>query len=162
MTTSAIILAAGEVHKINVNFMSNLQVLPEINSDLNEDLALAPDILYNPQLCLEKINIANCSDQQVMIEENTTIISFTFPAPQILGIFREVDDILSDFSLDQNVINFHFLKSTADCISKIGTDAYVRDLVSFKARITRQAKKKMVKPPPALPPTPSPNYSFIL
>ena len=110
---------------------------------------------------LRKINIANCSDQQVTIQADTTILSFTFPAPQILGIFRKVDDILSDFSLDQNVINFHFLKSTVDCISKIGTDAYVRDLVSFKALTTRQAKKKMVKPPPALPPTPSPNEDDI-
>ena len=123
-------------------------------------MSLAPDILYNPQLCLEKINIANCSDRQILIDENTTLISFTFPAPQILGIFRKVEDILSDFTLDQNVVNFHFLKSTADCISKIGTDAYVRDLVSYKARV-HQARKKKVKPPSALPPPPPPNEEDV-
>ena len=79
MTKSAITLAAGEVHEINVSFLSNLQLLPEITSELHEDLALAPDVLYNPQLCLEKINIANCSDHQILIKENTTLISFTFP-----------------------------------------------------------------------------------
>ena len=62
---------------------------------------------------------------------------------------------MSDFALDRNVLNFHFIKSTADCISKLGTAAYVRDLTSFKALTTRQAKKKMVKNPPAPPPAPT-------
>ena len=149
-------LAPGEIKELHVNFLSNLQILPEIESDLNENLAIAPDVSYNPQLCLPKISIANCADQQMDIPASTVLFSFTFPAPQIMGIFRQVDDIMSDFALDRNVLNFHFIKSTADCISKLGTAAYVRDLTSFKARTTRQAKKNMVKKPSAPPLAPAP------
>ena len=138
-------LAPGEIQELHVNFLSNLQILPEIESDLNENLAIAPDVSYNPQLCLPKISIANCADQQMDIPASTVLFSFTFPAPQIMGIFRQVDDIMSDFALDRNVLNFHFIKSTADCIAKLGTAAYVRDLTSFKARTTRQAKKNIAK-----------------
>ena len=63
-----------------------------------------------------------------------------------MGIFRQVNDIMSDFALDRNVLNFHFIKSTADCIAKLGTAAYVRDLTSFKARTTRQTKKSKMNP----------------
>ena len=77
-------LAPGEIQELHVNFMSNLQLLPEIDSDLNENLAKA----------LQKSSIANCSDQQVTLPASTVIFSFTFPAPQILGIFWQVDEII--------------------------------------------------------------------
>ena len=57
----------------------------------------------------------------------------------------------------ENVQNFHFIKSTADCIAKLGTAAYVRDLTTFKACTTRQTKKNTVKNPPAQPSAPAPH-----
>ena len=91
-----ITLTPGEIHGIGVSFVSNLQVLPEISSDLQDSLALAPEILFKPQY----INITNCAEQPVTLPANTILLSLTFPSPQIMGIFRKVDDIMSDLQLD--------------------------------------------------------------
>ena len=43
-----ITLTPGEIHGIGVSFVSNLQVLPEVSSELQDSLALAPEILFKP------------------------------------------------------------------------------------------------------------------
>ena len=52
----------GEVRTLHLHFLSNTQVVADISSDLDENLALAPKLQFTPQLCIREVNIANCLD----------------------------------------------------------------------------------------------------
>ena len=43
--------------------------------------------------------------------------------------------------MDRNIVNYQFLKSTAQTIFKIATQAYIKDLTSYTA-LTKKNKKK--------------------
>ena len=43
--------------------------------------------------------------------------------------------------MDRNIVNYQFLMSTAQTISKIATQAYIKDLTSYTAQ-TKKNKKK--------------------
>ena len=43
--------------------------------------------------------------------------------------------------MDRNIVNYQFLKSTAQTISKIVTQTYIKDLASYRA-FTKKNKKK--------------------
>ena len=135
-------LNPGEIKEIRFNFVTNIQAVPELNSTLQESIAVAPDLHFSPQLCITSLNLANCSDEIVELPESSNLLTLKFPIEQILGIFRELDDILASHQLDRNIVNYNFLKSTAETISNIATEAYIKDLTSFKAS-TKQQRRNM-------------------
>ena len=131
-------LQPGQIKQINLNFVTNLQAVPELASELQECIAVAPDLQFSPQLCIGSLNLANCSDDIVELPVNSILLSLTFPSEQVVGIYRKLDDIFSNHQLDRNIVNYSFLKSTAQTIAKIATEGYIKDMTSFRA----DAKKK--------------------
>ena len=69
---------------LNLQFFTNTQIVPEISSDLRDDLALAPDLQFMPQLTIQQIN--NCSEEELQLKSNQEILTLNFPTKQILGI----------------------------------------------------------------------------
>ena len=102
---------------------------------------MAPDLQFSPQLCIGVINIANCSDDVLELHPSSILLTLTFSSEQILGIKKELECILNNQQLDRNIVNYQFLKSTAQTISKIATQAYIKDLTSYRA-FTKKNKKK--------------------
>ena len=62
-------------------------------------------------------------------------------ADQILGIERKLNSILIDQKMDSNIINYQFLKNTADVVTKIATEGYLQELTSYAARKTKTKTK---------------------
>ena len=118
----------GEVKTLSVNFVTNTQVVPELSCKLDENVTLAPDLHFAPQLCVGAVNLANCSDDIFELYPNSQILTLTFSIEQILGIKRDLNSILENQQMDRNIINFNFLKNTAQCISKIGCQGYIKEL----------------------------------
>ena len=87
----------------------------------------------------------------------TVLLTLDFRSSQVLGMYRELNDIQSSFHLDRNIVNYHFLSSTADTISKIATKAYIKDLTTYAASAKRVhgnneqsgAKRHQTEVPPA-------------
>ena len=87
----------------------------------------------------------------------TILLTLEFPTAQVLGMYRELNDIQSSFQLDRNIVNYHFLSSTADTISKIATKAYIKDLTTYATSAKRVhsdnkpsgARRHQTKVPPA-------------
>ena len=50
--------------------------------------------------------------------------------------------------MDRNIINFNFLKNTAQCISKLGCQGYIKDLTSYRTQAKRKPKNKESKEEP--------------
>ena len=69
---------------------------------------------------------------------------------QTLGIQRSIKGIFTSNQNDRNIINFAFLKYSAEAISKIAVESYKKDIQSFKARPVRKKKSKV---PPSTPET---------
>ena len=67
-------LQPGQIKEFNLNFVTNIQAVPDLSSDLDESIAVAPDLQFAPQLCIGVINIANCSyDSRVKRPVSTKI-----------------------------------------------------------------------------------------
>ena len=58
-------LQPGQIKELNLNFVTNIQAVPALSSDLQERIAVAPDLQFSPQLCIGCLNLANCSDDVV-------------------------------------------------------------------------------------------------
>ena len=69
---------------------------------------------------------------------------------QTLGIQRSIEDIFVSNQNDRNIINFAFLKYSAEAISKIAVESYKKDIQSFQAK---SVKKRKTKDPISTPPT---------
>ena len=65
----------------------------------------------------------------------------TFVADQILGIERKLNSILINQKMDSNIINYQFLKNTADVVTKIATEGYLKELTSYTAQKTKTKQK---------------------
>ena len=57
--------------------------------------------------------------------------------------------------MDSNIINYQFLKNTADVVTKIATEGYLKELTSYTAQKTRTKPK--ISPHGTLPKTKSPD-----
>ena len=133
----------GQISQLNIAFYSDLQVVPDIESNLDEKLAIAPQIYFQPQLSMETLNIANCSNKSITLPIDAVLLEFCFPTTQIIGIFRNLDSIKNSFKFDQNAVNFHFLQNTAEVISKVATKAYIKNLMTYTAAVS--VKKNSTK-----------------
>ena len=99
-----------------------------------------------------------CADGPVFLPSQNVLLTIEFPTSQVLGMYRELNDIQSSFHLDRNIVNYHFLSSNADTISKIATKAYIKDLTTYATSAKRVqsnnkpsgAKRHQTKVPPAL------------
>ena len=134
-------LQPGQIKELNLNFVTNTQVVPELSSDLDESIAVGPNLQFAPQLCIGVINIANCSDDVLKLHPSSNLLTLTFSSEQIFGIKRELESILNNQQMDRNIVNYQFLKSTAQTISKIATQAYIKDLTSYRAQTEKNEKK---------------------
>ena len=75
----------GEVKTLQLNFITNSQILPELASDLDEHLALAPTVEFIPQLSIGEIGIANCSKNIFELHSAVHILSLTFVTDRLKG-----------------------------------------------------------------------------
>ena len=126
---------------LSLQFFTNTQVVPEISCELSDSLALAPDLQFVPQLCVQQVHISNCSEEIVELKPNTQILTLNFLTKQILGIKRDLSSILQNQLMDRNIMNFNFLKNTAECISKIGCRGYIQDLTSHHTQVKKKSSK---------------------
>ena len=46
-------------------------------SELYDSLALAPNLYFVPQLCVQHVNISNCSEEIFELEPNTQILTLS-------------------------------------------------------------------------------------
>ena len=83
---NALIIKPGEVKILSLQFFTNTQIVPELSCELRDDLALAPDLQFVPQLSVQQINLANCSEEPMELQPNTQILTLNFPTKHILGI----------------------------------------------------------------------------
>ena len=113
--------------------------------------ALAPTVEFIPQLSIGEIGIANCSRNIFELHSAVQILSLTFVTDQILGIERKLNSILTDQKMDSNIINYQFLKNTADVVTKVATDSYLKELTSYAAQKTKT--KPRISPHGTLPKT---------
>ena len=63
---------------LSLQFVTNTQVVPEISNKLHGSLALAPDLHFVPQLCVQHVNIANCSEEIFELLPNIQILTLNF------------------------------------------------------------------------------------
>ena len=76
---------AGKVKLLHLQLFTNTQNVPEILSDLTDNLALAPDLQFMPQLTIQQINMANCSEEELHLKPDQEILTLNFPTKQILS-----------------------------------------------------------------------------
>ena len=106
-------------------------------------------------MSIGEISIANCSKHIFELHSAVQILSLTFVADQILGIERKLNSILIDQKIDSNIINYQFLKNTADVVTKIATEGYLKELTSNTAQKTKTKTK--ISPHGTSPKTKSPD-----
>jgi hypothetical protein len=98
-------LGPGQIKESNLNFVTNLQSIPTLSPELQDCIAVAPDLQFSPQLCIGSLNLANCSSEIVELPADSILLSLTFSSEQILGIYRKLEDIFSTQKLDRNIVN---------------------------------------------------------
>ena len=99
-----------------------------MTTNLDDDLAMSPDLQFEPNLIIQNVHLANCSQDPITLYPDTTILSLQFNTEQIIGIHRNISDILSTQLMDTNIVNYKFLDTTASTISKIAVNSYIKDL----------------------------------
>ena len=120
-----------------------LQALPDLNSELPDDIALAPCVQFIPHLNIPTLHLANRTNSyQCYVRKDTVLLALQFNSEQTLGIHRRLEDIFSDNQNDRNIVNFALLKYSAEAISKIAIESYKKDIQSFKARSVKNKMKK--------------------
>jgi hypothetical protein len=104
-------LVPGQILEIPIGFVSNIKALPDISSELCDNIALAPCVQFIPHLNIPTLHLANCTDsEQCYVNKDTVLLALQFKAEQTLGIHRKLEDIFSENQNDRNIINFAFLK----------------------------------------------------
>ena len=61
----------GGIVTLPLNFVTTSQVVPDISSTLDPSIAISPDLLFAPQLCINSISLANCSDTKIVIAQDS-------------------------------------------------------------------------------------------
>jgi hypothetical protein len=104
-------LVPGQILEIPIGFVSNIKALPDISSDLCDNIALAPCVQFIPDLNIPTLYLANCTDpEQCYVTKDTgLLLALKFKAEQTLGIHRKIEDIFSGNQNDCSIINFTFL-----------------------------------------------------
>ena len=87
----------------------------------------------------------NESEDIFELYSSSQILTLTFATEQILGIKRELDSILNNQQMDANIVNYQFLKNTAQCISKLATKGYLQELTSYSAQKNKTKTRKSPK-----------------
>ena len=103
-----LILQPGQIKELNLNFVTNIQVVPDLSCDLQECIAVAPDLQFSPQLCIGFLNLANCSDDVIELHASSILLTLTYSSEQILGIYRKLECIRANHQLDQNIVSYNF------------------------------------------------------
>ena len=122
---------------IYFNFVTNTQAVPDLTTNLDENLALSPDLHF----AINHLHLANCSQDTMALYPNTILLTLKFPTDQIIGIKREINSILNSQLMDSNVINFQFLHNTASWISKLVVKSYIEDLQTYRVKVRKQKKE---------------------
>ena len=117
----------GQITSLYFNFVTNTQAVPDLSTNLDDNLAISPDLQFAPQLCIGTVHLANCSEDILELFPSTPILSLKFSTDQIMGIKRDINSILDTQIMDSNIINYHFLRSKASCISKQAVKGYIED-----------------------------------
>jgi hypothetical protein len=138
-------LVPGEILEIPIGFVSDIQALPDLNSEIPDDIAVAPCVQFIPHLNVPTLHLANCTEStECYVRQDTVLLSFEFKTVQTLGIHRKLEDIFADNQSDRNIINIAFLQYTGEAISKIAVESYKKDIQSFKTSTTRRRGKKQI------------------
>ena len=135
-------LKPGEIKTIRVNLITNILAIPEVSSLLEEDLCVVPEATYSPNLCIQALNFANSGQIDILLKEDTPIISLTFKTEQLVGLFKPIGDIMKKYYMDSNITNLCFLDNISTTIGNIAQKAYIKDLTSYSARVRSQRRKK--------------------
>ena len=54
-------LLPGQIIEIQIGFVSDIQALPDMSSELPDDIALAPCVQFIPHLNIPMLHLANCT-----------------------------------------------------------------------------------------------------
>ena len=138
---SKIIILPGQILSLYFNFVTNTQAIPELTTNLDDNLAMSPDLHFEPNLTIQNIHLANCSQDTITLYPDTIILSLQFQTEQIIGIKRKITDILNTQLMDANIINFRFLENTASTISKLAVNSYIKDLQTYSVRIKKRDRQ---------------------
>ena len=87
-------LLPGQIKEIPIGFVSDIQALPDITSELPDDIALAPCVQFIPHLNVPTLHLANCTDSyQCYVKKDTVLLALQFNSEQTLGMHRNLEDI---------------------------------------------------------------------
>ena len=150
-----VIILPGQILSLNFNFVTNTQAIPKVTTTLDDDLAMSPDLQFEPNLTIQNVHLANCSQDPITLYPDTTILSLQFNTKQIIGIHRNISDILSTQLMDTNIVNYKFLDTTASTISKIAVNSYIKDLQTYRVGVKKRKKSKTQKQENQAQPIPS-------
>ena len=114
-----VIILPGQILSLYFNFVTNTQAIPELTTNLDDNLAMSPDLHVEPNLTIQNIHLANCSQDTITLYPDTTILLLQFKTEQIIGIHRNISDIFNTPLMDANIVNYGFLDTTASILSKI-------------------------------------------
>merc|ERR1711895_58931 len=95
-----VIILPGQILSLFFNFVTNTQAIPELTTNLNDNLAMSPDLHFEPNLTIQNIHLANCSQDTIALYPNTIILSLQFQTEQIIEIKRKIIDILNTQWMD--------------------------------------------------------------
>ena len=74
-TNEKIHLIPGQILEIPVGFVSNIKALPDLSSDLCDNIALAPCVQFIPDLNIPTLYLANCTDSdQCYVPKDTALL----------------------------------------------------------------------------------------
>ena len=135
-------MVPGEILELPIGFVSDIQALPDLNSEIPDDIAFAPCVQFIPHLNVPMLHLANCTEStECHVRKDTVLLSFEFKTVQTLGIHRKLEDIFADNQSDRNIINIAFLQYTGEAISKIAVESYKKDVQSFKTLLPSVGRK---------------------
>ena len=108
-----------------LDWVSNIQIIPEIDSPLQDSVLCAPEVHFNPWLCVPQINLANCTEDFKKLPKGTILLQIKFKQDQLVGISSNIDQIISKEFLHRNVLNVSFLKNITKIVSRLATTNYI-------------------------------------
>ena len=77
LKSRVIIILPGQILSLYFNFVTNTQAIPELTTNLDDSLAMSPDLHFEPNLTIQNIHLANCS-------QDTICLLYTSPSPRDL------------------------------------------------------------------------------
>ena len=127
---------------LQLDWVSNIQIIPKIDSPLQDSVLCAPEVQFSPWLSVPKINLANCTEESKKLPKGTILLEIKFKQDQLVGISSNIDQIISKEFLHRNVLNFSFLKNITKIVSRLASTNYIQDITSYSAHVAKKAKKE--------------------